>query len=87
MSEFFFVVKTALFSALVLMVLQMKIGGTTLEQHSESWIYHSRVGGEMQAVARGAVRAGHEGYDWIKLQVETSRERPSRNRPRADEIE
>ena len=69
MSEFFFVVKTVLFSALVLMVLQMKVGGSTLEQHSEAWIYHSRVGGEMQAVARGAVKAGYEGWDWVKLQT------------------
>ena len=97
MSEFFFVVKTALFSALVLMVLQMKIGGTTLERHSEGWIYQSRVGGELQTVARGALRAGYEGFDWIKLQTkgklsdvgsdETNRERSSRNRPREDEVE
>lgn len=70
MSEFFFVVKTVLFSALVLMVLQMKVGGSTLEQHSEAWIYHSRVGGEMQSVARGAVKAGYEGWDWVKVQTQ-----------------
>ena len=70
MSEFFFVVKTVLFSVLVLMVLQMKVGGATLEKQSEAWIYHSRVGGEMQAVARGAVRAGYEGWDWAKVQTQ-----------------
>jgi hypothetical protein len=103
MSEFFFVVKTALFSALVLMVLQMKIGGSTLEQHSETWIYHSRVGGELQHVARGAVRAGHEGWDWVKVKTdgrlgssddhgtdhtaETNRERSSRSRSRHEDLD
>lgn len=66
MSEFFFVVKTALFSALILMLLQMKVAGTTLEEHSKNWIYHSKVGDEMQSVARGAVRAGYDGWDWVQ---------------------
>ena len=93
MSEFFFVLKTILFSALVLMVLQMRVGGATLEQHSESWIYHSKVGGEMQAVARGAVRAGYEGVDWLRSQArekpsaETSRERSLPSRSRSDDLD
>lgn len=69
MSEFFFVLKTVLFSALLLMVLQMKVGGETLENHSEYWIYRSRVGGEMQNVAKGAVHAGYEGWSWLKSQT------------------
>jgi hypothetical protein len=69
MSEFFFVVKTILFSALLLMLLQMKISGSTLEQHAEGWIYHSRMGAEMQSVARGAVKAGHEGFSWVREQT------------------
>lgn len=69
MSEFFFVLKTVLFSALLLMLLQLRIGGSTVEQHAESWIYHSRIGNEMQAVARGAVKAGQEGYAWAREQT------------------
>jgi hypothetical protein len=93
MSEFFFVAKTVLFSALVLMILQIRVGGTTLEQHSESWIYHSSVGGEMQAVARGVLRAGYEGVDWLRFQTqqkvseESSRERSLRSRSRSDDLE
>lgn len=86
MSEFFFVIKTVLFSFLVLLAFQMKIGRSTIEQHSERFIYESRVGNELQAVAQGAVRAGHNGWSWIQERVEgikissgeEKRERPSR---------
>ncbi len=101
MSEFFFVVKTALFSALLLMVLQMKVGGSTLEQHSEHMIYESRMGTEMQTIARGAVKAGQEGWAWIKFQTEgkfgsqieksasreTHRERSLRSRSQSDDLD
>ncbi len=91
MSEFFFVVKTALFSILLLMVLQMRVGNSTLERHSEHWIYQSRVGAEMQTVARGAVRAGQEGWAWIKFQIQdqtgSSQERSSRRRSQSDDLD
>lgn len=102
MSEFWFVVKTALFSALVLVVLQLKVGGLTLEEHTERKIYRSRVGTEIQAVARGAVRAGQDGFSWVKFQAqdkivpvlqkesskhETNRERPFRSHPRNEDLD
>jgi hypothetical protein len=89
MSELFFVIKTALFSVLLLMTLQMKVGRLTLEQHSEKWIYESKLGNEMQIVARGALKAGHEGWSWIQFQTsrETSQERFSRSRPLADDLD
>ncbi|MDX9732174.1 MAG: hypothetical protein RBT63_10420 [Bdellovibrionales bacterium] len=74
MSEFFFVVKTALLSALLLMVLQMKIGGVTLEKRSEEWIYSSRPGVELQKVARGALRASQEGWQGLQGWFEIRRE-------------
>ena len=92
MSELFFVIKTALFSVLVLLVLQMKFEGSTLEKHSEDWIYHSRAGHEMQSVARGAVKAGYEGWDWVKVKTSstiraTKRESHSNARPGTDELD
>ena len=69
MSEFFFVVKTVLFSALLLMLLQLKVGGSSLEHQAESWIYQSRAGAEVQAVARGAIKAGQVGYGWFREQT------------------
>lgn len=92
MSELFFVIKTALFSVLVLLVLQMKLGGSTLEKHSEDWIYHSRAGSEMQSVARGAVKAGYEGWDWVKVQTssvvrDVKRERHANARPGTDDLD
>lgn len=82
MAEFMFVFKTALFSVLLLVLLQMKVGSATIEQHSESWIYGSRVGHELNSVAHGAVRAGHEAFSWVKSQTSEERSAPSRSRNR-----
>ena len=92
MSELFFVIKTALFSVLVLLVLQMKFGGSTLEKRSEDWIYRSRAGSEMHSVARGAVKAGYEGWDWVKIQTasvahDSKTERHSNARPGTDDLD
>lgn len=101
MSEFFFVLKIALFSALVLLVLQFRVGGVTLEEHTERRIYRSRIGSEMRAVAHGAVNAGHDGWAWVKDQYddkigsqnshsssrEMHRERSLRNRSQSDDLD
>lgn len=94
MSEFFMVVKTALFSVLVLMVLQMKWSGTTLEKHSEEWIYESRAGAQLQTVASGAVKAGREGWDWAVAKVReatdtrsTESSRPRRTETRSNDLD
>jgi hypothetical protein len=102
MSEFFFVLKTALFSLVILFVLQFKVGGLSLEEHVENKIYRSRMGAEMKNVARGAVRAGHDGWSWMKFQArdkvvpvlqddgskqEINRERSARNHSRNDDLD
>lgn len=69
MSEFFFVLKTLIFSLAILFVLQMRMGDRTLEERSENWIYRSAVGIELQSVSRGAVKAGEEGWEWFKAKV------------------
>ena len=65
MSELFFVIKMVLFSALLLMALQFKVGRWTLEQRAENLIYRSQLAGEIQDIARGAVVVGQEGWTWI----------------------
>lgn len=97
MSEFFFVVKTVLFSVLLMMLLQMQVGSTTLEHHTENWIYRSRAGDEIQRVAHGAVRAGTSGWEWIQRQMGTTssdsssserkQERSERSRSRDNDLD
>jgi hypothetical protein len=90
MSEFFTAIKTVLFSVLVLMVLQMKWQGETLEVHSEEWIYRSEAGAQLQTVARGAVKAAHGGWNWLQDQIRDQRSlapRSQRTETRTDDLD
>jgi hypothetical protein len=69
MSELFNAIKTVLFSVLVLMLLQVKWDGDTLESHSKDWVYRSQAGEQIQTVASGLVRASRESLQWIKSQI------------------
>ena len=80
MSELFTAIKTVMFSALVLMVLQMKWQGETLEDHSEEWIYRSDAGAQLQTVAKGAVKGAHSGWEWVQDQIRNQDSQASRSR-------
>lgn len=80
MSELFTAIKTVMFSVLVLMVLQMRWQGETLEDHSEEWIYRSDAGAQLQTVAKGAVKAAHSGWSWIQDQIRNQDSQASRSR-------
>ena len=69
MSEMFTAIKTVLFSVLLLMLLQMKWEGETLEAHSKNWIYRSHAGEQLQHVASGLVKASREGWSWLQDQI------------------
>lgn len=91
MSELFTAIKTVMFSVLVLMVLQMKWQGTTLEDHSEEWIYQSDAGAQLQTVARGAVKAAHNGWYWVQEQIRnqdgSGASRSRRTETRTDDLD
>jgi hypothetical protein len=79
-SELFTAIKTLMFSVLVLMVLQMKWQGETLEDHSEEWIHRSDAGAQLQTVAKGAVKAAHSGWEWVQDQIRNQDSQASRSR-------
>jgi hypothetical protein len=79
-SELFTAIKTVMFSVLVLMVLQMRWQGETLEDHSEEWIYRSDAGAQLQTVAKGAVKAAHNCWYWVRDQVQNHDSQASRSR-------
>lgn len=91
MSELFTAIKTVMFSVLVLMVLQMKWQGTTLEDHSEEWIYQSDAGAQLQTVAKGAVKAAHNGWHWAQEQIRnqdgSGASRSRRTETRTDDLD
>lgn len=62
MGEFMFVVKTFIFTLILVVVMQIKVGGFTLEEHSLDWLHESSAVRELQEVAQGAIRASKSGY-------------------------
>lgn len=65
MGEFMFVVKTFIFTLILVVIMQIKIGGFTIEEHSLDWLHESSVVRELQEVAQGAIRASKTGYNAV----------------------
>lgn len=55
MDELRFVLKGLVFAFLVVMGLQIKVGGETLEMKSSRWVHSSSVGSFLNQSAQGAV--------------------------------
>lgn len=53
MSELFFVIKSFIISIVLIMFLQVKLGNTTVENHTFSWIHGSAIGKHLAKVAEG----------------------------------
>lgn len=80
MSELFNAIRTVLFSVLVLMLLQVKWDGDTLESHSKNWVYQSQAGEQIQTVASGLVKASRESWQWLKSQIASASQSQERDR-------
>ena len=61
MGDFFFVAKCFVATLVLVVLLQIKVGGRTLESHTVSWIHRSGVAHHLQDVAEGAVKVGKSG--------------------------
>lgn len=53
MSELFGAIKLLIFTVLLVMFLQMKVGGRTLESRAHMWIQTSAIGQSLNEVAVG----------------------------------
>jgi hypothetical protein len=57
MSEFMFVVKCFVFTAILVVMMQLRVGGSTIEAHSFHWLRRSSVSQYIQSVAAGGAMA------------------------------
>lgn len=57
MGEFFFVVKSLLATIVILFIMQIRIGGVTLETSAHNWIQTSPIAKQLEKVAAGGVLA------------------------------
>ncbi|MES2855375.1 MAG: hypothetical protein V4692_05910 [Bdellovibrionota bacterium] len=62
MGDFLFVVKCSVATCVILVFMQMRIGGRTVEQQTMRWIRNSSAVEELRLVAEGAVKSGQVGY-------------------------
>lgn len=66
MGEFMFVVKTLVITVAIVFLLQVRVGRTTIEQHSLTWMHQSAAIEALRGVADGAVLAATNGLIWAK---------------------
>ena len=59
MAEFKYALKTLIAAILVVLCLQIKVGGLTMEDHAENWLRTSSLPRYLQKVADGATLALH----------------------------
>ena len=82
MGDLFFVLKMTIYTLVMIVLLQVKIGPTTLEQKLYEFTHHSQVAGTMQNVAQGAATflgvqynkvTGHINSNYIKKHSSSQR--------------
>ncbi len=54
MGDLFFLIKMTIYTVIVVILLQVKVGPTTLEQKLQELTHHSQLAGHIQGVAQGA---------------------------------
>ena len=72
MSEVFFVLKTFMATFFVVLLMQIRVGASSVEQHCLTWIESSKVVSHLRAVAEGAVQATTVGYQAVAKTVGTT---------------
>lgn len=56
----FFVVKSLVVTAVIVMLLQFEVGGHTLESRAEKWLVSSEVSSQLRQVAGGAIKISQD---------------------------
>ena len=62
MGDFIFVIKALVMAVVLIVFMQIKVGSTTLEEHSVSWIQRSSLVEGLRGVASGAITLGEKAY-------------------------
>lgn len=54
MGDLFFLLKMTIYTVIIVVIMQVKVGPTTLEQKVIHWTHNSQAAGVLQNIARGA---------------------------------
>lgn len=66
MADFFFVVKTFLFTLAIVVMMQIRVGDYTIEERSHEWIQESAIHRTLGKVALGAVTVMKDGVQYVQ---------------------
>lgn len=77
MGDFFFVFKTLIATVVLVFFMQIRIGPTTIENHTHAWLQNSFLVGNLRYVAGGAIKAVTEGYQFVSSTVDKNVGAPS----------
>lgn len=69
MADLFFVIKTFLFTVALVVLMQIKVGNTTIEARAHTWIQEAGIHRSLGKVAFGAVTAMKDGAHYVRSWV------------------
>lgn len=72
MSDLLFIIRMVIITVVVVLLMQIKIGPATIEQHSTEWLHTSSVVTSLQGVSEGAVKILTQTYKTIVTSLDTN---------------
>ena len=72
MSDFFFAIRMFAFAVVLIVLMQIKIGDATVEQHSLEWIQTSSLVGGLRGVSDGAIKSTSQAVRWLTSSVDAT---------------
>lgn len=78
MSEIYFVVKSLIITIVLILCLQVRVAGDTIENHANNWVHSSSAGEYLTQVAEGASLAlkmdlrKPMNWSWVQATIERS---------------
>jgi hypothetical protein len=84
LSNLWFITKTALITMVIVIVMQLKVGGHTIEAHSMAWLHNSFIAQTIQSVAMAGALSIERGYQ--KVVHMFSKHAPSRTTGKSENV-
>lgn len=73
MDEFKFIFKSFLATLALVALMQIKVGGHTIEGRAYQILAHSQIAGFLNHVAKGAVQLGRQATSYLEQKINESR--------------
>lgn len=72
MTDLLFVIRMVIITVVIVLLMQIKIGPATIEQHSTEWLHSSSAVASLQGVSEGAVKVLTQTYKAVVTSLDTN---------------